>query len=204
MQDYLAVTQIIDWQHPTILELAEHLAKGQNSKEKIAKVCFEWVRDEIKHSVDYQMNPVTCSASEVLEYRTGYCFAKSHLLAALLRANGIAAGFCYQRLSIFDDGAPYSLHGFNAVYLPQYGWYRIDARGNKEDVNAQFIPPQEQLAFQLNFAEEFDCKKVFDRPLDIVVNSLQKYRDWDKLLDYLPDCDRLDYLEKKINSRATF
>lgn len=191
MQDYLATTNIIDWQHPTILRLAERLAYGKDSKEEIAKVCFEWVRDEIKHSCDYQMNPVTCAASEVLKYRTGYCFAKSHLLAALLRANGIAAGFCYQRLSVFDNGAPYSLHGFNAVYLPQYGWYRVDARGNKEGINAQFIPPKEQLAFKLNFTEEIDCQKVFARPLDIITNSLQKHNDWHELLHDLPD-------EKKI------
>ncbi|WP_338430147.1 transglutaminase domain-containing protein [Synechococcus elongatus] len=37
----------------------------------------------------------------MLEYRTGYCYAKSHLLVALLRACSIPAGFCYQRLS-FD------------------------------------------------------------------------------------------------------
>ena len=191
MQDYLAATNIIDWQHPTILKLAKELAKGQNSKENIAKACFEWVRDEIKHSFDYQMNPVTCSASEVLKYRTGYCFAKSHLLAALLRANGIATGFCYQRLSIFDNGAPYSLHGFNAVYLPQYGWYRIDARGNKEGIDAQFVPPKEQLAFKINFAEEVDCKKVFARPLDILINSLQKYDDWHELLHNLPDGEKI-------------
>lgn len=191
MQSYLTATNIIDWQHPTILKLAERLAHGKDSKEEIAKVCFEWVRDEIKHSYDYQMNPVTRSASEVLKYRTGYCFAKSHLLAALLRANGIAAGFCYQRLSVFDNGAPYSLHGFNGVYLPQYGWYRIDARGNKEEIDAQFIPPKEQLAFKLNFAEEIDCKKVFARPLDIIINSLQKYDDWQELLHNLPDEESL-------------
>ena len=191
MQEYLAATDIIDWQHPTILKLANELTQQKDSKEKIGLVCFEWVRDNIKHSSDYQMNPVTCAASEVLQYRTGYCFAKSHLLAALLRANNIPAGFCYQRLSVFDNGAPYSLHGFNAVYLPQSGWYRIDARGNKEGVNAQFTPPQEQLAYELNFPEEVDCQKVFARPLDIVVRSLQKYHTWDELRDNLPDVEKM-------------
>jgi transglutaminase-like putative cysteine protease len=190
MQEYLATTDIIDWQHPAILKLANELTPQKDSPEKIAQVCFEWVRDNIKHSSDYKMNPVTCAASEVLQYRTGYCFAKSHLLAALLRANNIPAGFCYQRLSVFDNGAPYSLHGFNAVYLPQSGWYRIDARGNKEGVNALFTPPQEQLAYKLNFSEEVDCQEVFARPLDIVVRSLQKYHTWDELRDNLPDVEK--------------
>ena len=152
MKEYLEATEIIDWQHPNIVDLASSLAVGKTDSVAIAKACFEWVRDEIKHSCDYQMNPVTCLASEVLQHQTGYCYAKSHLLAALLRANQIPAGFCYQRLSVSDDGAPFCLHGLNAVYLPEYGWYRVDARGNKEDVDAQFIPPQEQLAFKLNLS----------------------------------------------------
>jgi transglutaminase-like putative cysteine protease len=35
------------------------------------------------------------------------------------------------------------------VYLKDYGWYRIDARGNKAGVDAQFTPPHEKLAFEL-------------------------------------------------------
>ncbi len=63
----------------------------------IAHRCFEFVRDEVRHSWDFKENPVTCHASEVLRHRTGYCYAKTHLLAALLRANRIPAGLCYQR-----------------------------------------------------------------------------------------------------------
>ena len=85
MQEYLQVSKIIDWQNPEILELACHLASTCQTTEATAKACFEWVRDRIQHSWDYQLNPVTCRASDVLKYRTGYCFAKSHLLAALLR-----------------------------------------------------------------------------------------------------------------------
>lgn len=139
------------------------------------------------------MNPVTCRASDVLEHKTGYCYAKSHLLAALLRANSIPAGFCYQRLSIDDDGAPYSLHGLNAVYLEPDGWYRLDARGNKAGVDAQFTPPREQLAFKLNFPEEVDCKHVFAEPLLEVIQSLQTASTWDEALQNLPDVKR-EYL----------
>ena len=187
MEKYLQATNIIDWQNPEVLQLAKKLSQGKTTVEDIAKACFEWVRDEIYHSNDYQMNPITCRASQVLEHRTGYCYAKSHLLAALLRANSIPAGLCYQRLSIYDDGAPYSLHGFNAVYLPEHGWYRIDPRGNKIGVDAQFIPPKEQLAFQLNFSEEVDCQQIFSEPLPEVIQALQTYTTWQDLLNNLPD-----------------
>lgn len=187
MKTYLAATDIIDRDHPTILALAQQIASQYHTSKAIAQSSFEWVRDEIRHSYDYQMNPVTCRASDVLKHKTGYCFAKSHLLAALLRANNIPAGFCYQRLSFDEKGAPYTLHGFNAVYLPKVGWYRVDARGNRDNVNAQFTPPQEQLAFKIQFPEEADFQTILSEPLRVVVEALQNHITWDKLLLNLPD-----------------
>jgi transglutaminase-like putative cysteine protease len=187
MKDYLRASAIIDWQHPDILQLAGELAAPYEDPTEIAKACFEWVRDEVRHSFDYRMNPVTCRASDVLRYRTGYCFAKSHLLAALLRANDIPAGFCYQRLSIDDQGAPYSLHGFNAVYLPEFDWYRLDPRGNKSGVNAQFTPPHEQLAYPVRLPGEAEFEPIFTEPLAIVVEALQPGKTWDEVLLQLPD-----------------
>ncbi|MEM8945507.1 MAG: transglutaminase-like domain-containing protein [Planctomycetota bacterium] len=152
-----------------------------------AKQCFEFVRDKIKHSSDYQLNPITCRASDVLEHGTGYCYAKSHLLCALLRANDIPAGLCYQRLSVDGDGPPFCLHGLNAAYLPEYGWYRMDARGNRDDVDAQFDPPNEQLAFSTSLPEEFDLPDIYAKPLPIIVEALARYQTWDALLANLPD-----------------
>ena len=186
-QKYLQSSQIIDWQNPEILELADRLAATAQTTEEIAKACFEWVRDEIQHSYDYQLNPVTCRASDVLKYQTGYCFAKSHLLAALLRANQIPAGLCYQRLSLDDRGATYTLHGLNAIFLPEIGWYRVDPRGNRAGVNAQFIPPQEQLAFEIRSAQELDFPNFFAEPLPIIVDVLQRSNTWQDVLTNLPD-----------------
>ncbi|WP_366524951.1 transglutaminase family protein [Acaryochloris sp. IP29b_bin.137] len=187
MEQYLKASEVIDWHHPDIVELAHQLASGCESSIEIAKHSFEWVRDQIRHSSDYQMNPVTCNASEVLKHQTGYCFAKSHLLAALLRANHIPTGFCYQRLSIDDQGAPFSLHGFNAIYLLETGWYRVDARGNKVGIDAQFTPPQERLAYSLQYTEEADFPAVLAEPLPIVVSELRSHSTWDEMLRHLPD-----------------
>ena len=117
MREYLASSCYIDWQHPTISQKAKALTVGLTSVEDKVKRCFEFVRDEVKHSWDYQLNPVTCKASDTLIHGTGFCYAKSHLLAALLRANGIPAGLCYQRLTIADDHPPFCLHGLNAVEM---------------------------------------------------------------------------------------
>ncbi len=189
MNKYLSSSEIIDWQHPTILAKAKELSENKNNDVDIAKSCFEYVRDEIKHSNDFKLNPVTCNASEVLKFKTGYCYAKSHLLAALLRANNIPAGLCYQRLTIKNDIPPYSLHGLNAVYLDKHGWYRIDARGNKEGVEALFTPPSEKLAFPIKVEGEADFREIWSEPLPEVLSILKSANDYQEVFRNLPDIE---------------
>jgi transglutaminase-like putative cysteine protease len=90
-------------------------------------------------------------------------------------------------LSIDDKGAPYSLHGFNAIHLPEVGWYRVDARGNKAGVNAQFTPPQEQLAYKIQLPEEVNFSVILAAPLQLIVEALQVQSTWDEMLRNLPD-----------------
>ena len=187
MQLSLQQSEIINWLHPAVLAKATELAAGLPDKTEIARRCFTFVRDQIRHSWDYRQNPVTCRASDVLEQATGYCYAKSHLLAALLRANGIPAGLCYQRLSVGDNGPSYCLHGLNAVWLEPYGWYRIDARGNKPGVDARFCPPMEQLAFQLHAPDEVDLPEIWPEPLAMVVQVLTGCATVDEVYQNLPD-----------------
>lgn len=184
---WLAASRIIDWQQPAVLAQAHALAAGRDGDAAIAAACFHFVRDEIRHSWDDRLNPVTCAASAVLEHRTGYCYAKSHLLAALLRANGIPAGLCYQRLSIAESRPPYCLHGLNAVYLAEYGWYRIDARGNKPGVDAQFTPPVERLAFAVDQPGEADLPDIHGEPLALVLQELENAVDYREVAAKLPD-----------------
>ncbi|HZX29996.1 MAG TPA: transglutaminase family protein [Rhodocyclaceae bacterium] len=187
MRQFLVPSQYIDFVHPLVASKAAELARDVEGKTAIARRCFEFVRDEIKHSWDFKLNPVTCRASDVLRHGTGYCYAKSHLLAALLRANAIPAGLCYQRLSVNDDGAPFCLHGLNAVHLEEHGWYRIDARGNKPGISADFCPPREALAFPIREAEERDLPEIWAEPLPAVTAVLENSSDVAQVCANLPD-----------------
>jgi len=189
MKNYLESSPYIDCQHPEVLSKARILALGLTSKEAIVKACFLFVRDEISHSWDSQQNPVTCRASDVLAHGTGYCYAKSHLLAALLRVNGIPAGLCYQRLTIANEVPPFCLHGLNAVYLEKHGWYRIDARGNKAGIHAVFCPPIEHLAFPIVMPGELDLPEIFPEPLTSVVTVLTQSKDYLEVARNLPDIE---------------
>lgn len=184
---FLSASKYVDFDDPVVAAKAAALAHSASSRTEIARRCFEFVRDEIKHSVDFMLGPITCKASDVLRHGTGFCYAKSHLLAALLRANGLPAGLCYQRLSIGEQGAPYCLHGLNAVYLDGYGWYRIDARGNKPGINAAFTPPVEALAFAVRPPTEHDFPQILPNPLPCVVETLEAHTTVEEMLRHLPD-----------------
>jgi len=189
LTNYLASSEYIDWEEPAVRSKAAALAENAGDELGLVRKCFEFVRDEILHSADYKLNPVTCAASEVLRYGTGYCYAKSHLLAALLRANGIRAGLCYQRLTIENDRPPYCLHGLNAVFLPRFGWYRVDARGNKPGVDAEFCPPVEKLAFPIRVSGESDLPEIWPEPLSIVTKALRRYETYEDVARNLPDIE---------------
>jgi len=182
---YLAVSEVIDHNHPLVAAKAAALAHGLTTDAAIAAATFLFVRDAIRHSIDYQVNPVTCEASQVLAHGTGYCFAKAHLLVALLRANGIPAGLCYQRLHLAADR--FFLHGLAAVHLTGFNWYRIDPRGNKPGIDARFQPPVEYLAFTPNSPGEADLPEIYAEPLPVVVSALRRHETWDLLLADLPD-----------------
>ena len=196
MKKYLEATEIIDYHNKEVNALALHLAENCDTDEQIAKNCFEYVRDEIRHSGDYKNNITTTRASEVLKHKTGWCYAKAFLLAGLLRANGIPTGFAYQRLSCSEYKPDiYCLHGLNYIHLKEHGWYRVDARGNKEGVDAQFMPPVEKLAFEVG-ENEFDLSENLSEPLPVVVEALHKYQTYDNMVENFPDVDESFCYEK--------
>jgi hypothetical protein len=185
-QVFLATTPIVDHAHPEVRALAAARARGCQGAIEVARACFDWVRDEIEHSGDYRRESVTCSASQVLAARTGFCYAKSHLLAALLRSNGIPCGFVYQRLA--NGGDEYCLHGLNALWLPEVGWYRVDARGKRADLlETACDPPRERLAYRADGPGERLFPSVWAEPVELVVRALSAHRTASELLRQLPD-----------------
>ena len=187
-EPFLRSTRVVDWQDSRVLARAKLLARDRGGQIEVARACFAWVRDEIPHTLDHELDPITCSASEVLAHGTGVCYAKSHLLAALLRANGIPCGFVYQRLPCDDLGASFCLHGLNALWLPGVGWYRVDARGHRAELpQAQFEPPREVLPYGDPL-----FPGIWAEPVGMVVRALETHRDRRALLANLPDAVALE------------
>lgn len=190
LEPFLASSEWIDVHHPLVQTQAQQLVASlpyPHDQAAIAQACFEFVRDQIAHTGDAGHGPITCRASDALAQGTGFCYAKSHLLAALLRAHGIPAALCYQRLSVGEHGAPYCLHGLNAVWLSGHGWYRIDARGNKPGVQARFTPPVEVLTFGVRGPQEWDVPGWHSESMKDIISLLTQCHDVPTVQANLPD-----------------
>lgn len=194
IEDYLKCDNVIDFDNQEIAKQADALYKKVPNELAFIKAAYEFVRDKISHSADINADTLYCTASQVLKAGHGICFAKSHLLAALLRSKGIPAGFCYQKIILDDDTAPILVyHGLNGVYLKDFKkWIRLDARGNKSGVNAQFSVDTEQLAFAIRTEKnEEDGFIIYPDPdkkiLEVLRNSKSRTELWNNLpteLDY--------------------
>lgn len=176
LEDYLKeVPPTIQFNTPLIQQQIQAIKSKASSNEERAKIAFEIARDEIHHSFDTKDPIVTINAEDVLSNKEGICFAKAHLLATLLRGMGIPTGFCYQRVlrngKTIDSG--YALHGLNAIYLEEQGWFRVDPRGNKPGIDSQFSMKEEKLAYPIREElGEIDYPTVYTEPLTAVVKAM--------------------------------
>ncbi|WP_367573036.1 transglutaminase-like domain-containing protein [Streptomyces globisporus] len=183
---YLAAGEAIDHEHPRVREVAADLAHEADDAYTYARAAFTYVRDTVPHSADSGDPRVTWRASDVLAPRNGICYAKSIALTALLRARGIPAGLCYQRLA--GDGANPVVHGLVALRLPGHDcWARVDPRGNKPGIDARFSLEEERLAWTVReHLGEVDYPAVYAAPPPEVLNALRNARDRTELWQTLP------------------
>lgn len=189
LEHYLQCTEIINYDDLDIQKKADDLFGNNKDNTNLIKNIYEFVRDEIDHTFDINGNIITCKASEVLFHKHGICYAKSHLLAALLRYLKIPSGFGYQKIMLNDDDRNrLVLHGYNYVFLKDHDkWIKLDARGNKEGVNAIFSIDKESLAFPIrkSLGEKDENINHF-QPKKSVINSLKMSKNADELIMNLP------------------
>ncbi|TDG00177.1 transglutaminase-like domain-containing protein [Paenibacillus piri] len=190
LNDFLQETDEMDYSHPMVRAKIGQLLDKSISETALIRTAYEFVRDEIAHSWDIQSTRVTRKASEVLNFGEGICYAKANLLAAMLRGMGIPTGFCYQRLTLGDTPETgYGVHALNAVYMSsRHKWIRLDARGNKDGVDAQFSIMEEKLAFPVRaHFGEVDYPGIYPLPHVKTIEVLKAHTDClDMYLYHLP------------------
>lgn len=168
---YLDADPVVQADHPDVVALGRQLRRDHPDDVGLARAAFDWVRDNIAHAYDADDHRVTLTASEVLTERVGLCYAKSNLLAAILRSQAIPAGLCYQRLA--DPESGHVIHGLVAVYLDG-AWHRQDPRGNKPGIEAEFSMAGERLAYVVDETKgECDYSHVYVTAAPEIVAALR-------------------------------
>lgn len=168
-KNYFASTSTVDWQQGSVFSLAQQLAAEVTTPEQLVQHTRAWVEKNISESA--AQDSVSCCASEVLNLGKGSSFSKSHLLAALLRANGLASSFCYQR--VCDAQQDLQLQGYCAVWLSGYGWYPL--------LLGQVT--QQPISYRDG---EFDYRLYSHTPLPEVVRVLNSGNCWEEVRQVMP------------------
>lgn len=203
-EEYLASSEFIDKDNAKVAIIAQYcIERAMHAAEigdenlmpdmeaEVTRQCFLLVRDEIKHSADHKINEVVFKASDVLQQKNALCYGKANLLCALLRACDIPAGIGYQflRLEEGNPDSPLILHALNFVYLEfAGGWIRVDARGNRVDLNSEMMLMGEKLPFEVDPGlGECDVPFIYAAHDINVVAKMRMYNEVDALWKDLPD-----------------
>lgn len=188
MKAFLEENQYIDYSSELIRAQVSKLFPDNATDLEKVKTAYEFVRDEIPHSFDCNAQIITAKASDVLKFKTGICHAKANLLAALLRSQGIPTGFCFQRITLLkDDSSGYCVHAYNAVFI-QGKWIKLDARGNKDGINAEFSLGEPVLAYANRPQyDEYFWRGIYSAPHSETMKMLENAKCLQDILDNIPD-----------------
>ncbi|GAB3671309.1 transglutaminase domain-containing protein [Actinocorallia lasiicapitis] len=172
--DYLGASEAIDFDDERI---QRHSAKFPDGEVAYAKAAFEFVRDEISHSMDVGDPRWPWRATDVLEQGVGLCYSKAHLYVAFLRLAGIPSGLCYQRLRD-DDSGETVVHGLVAVQFDDH-WVRLDPRGDRPGLRTWFATDEDLPAYRPRpELGETTFEEVYADPHPSVLEALQAPHPW--------------------------
>ncbi|MDP3253812.1 MAG: transglutaminase family protein [Hydrogenophaga sp.] len=123
---HLAPTRFIDHDHPAVKAFVGEHAQGSTPRERAATLYLA-VRDRVRYDpYRIDLSPRGMSASNALEQGHGWCVPKAVLLAAVCRADGIAArlGFAdvrnhlsTERLRKTMGTDVFAWHGYTSIWL---------------------------------------------------------------------------------------
>lgn len=178
----------VDFSLANIILKGKEIFNGITNDTQKAKIAFEFVRDKIPHTFDIATDIITAKASDVLENKTGICHAKANLFAALLRAEGIKVGFCFQHITLAeDDSLGYCVHCYNAIYV-QGKWIKVDVGGNTKRGKAQFSLTNPMLAYSNRPQyDEYFWPGIYANPHMDTMAMLEKSKSIQDIIENIPD-----------------
>jgi transglutaminase-like putative cysteine protease len=166
MDEYLASTEYIDADHPSIMKKAQELTEHIRGKEGQAAALFRYVRDGFPYRIIYEIpDRGYFKASMTLKRGEGFCMPKSILLAALARSSGIPS-----RLHFADIRnrilPPTTLEKLHTDVMAYHTYVELHLGGKWVKATP---------SFDLKFCERFNLVPVeFDGEHDALLHHLDK------------------------------
>ena len=185
---FLEETEYVDWKDMLITRETSQTIIGCKTDEDKVKAVFEFVRDGITNAMNIDSVALPWTASTTVRAMVGTDDSKAMVFAAMVRALGIPAGFCYQRLTVVDDDSEgYYLHCYNAVYLDGK-WIKVDASGRLGARDATFCKIEPDLAFiPREVYGESNISGIFARPYEKSMDVLKSAERISDIIFGLPD-----------------
>jgi transglutaminase-like putative cysteine protease len=141
MDTFLQPTEVIDCDHPQIMQLASQTVHGAQDVHEQAQRLFYLVRDTIPYNLYVPFFlPEHYRASATLERGSGYCVQKAVLLVALARAVGIPSRLVFadirnylisERVAEVMETNLFVFHGY-VEWLLGDRWVRVTPSFDKE------------------------------------------------------------------------
>lgn len=190
MKKYLKCDRYVDFDNALIEDKAAELfEKAQNDLDKV-RLAYEFVKDEIEDPADNGETCITVTASEVLSCGCGISHAKANLFAALLRSQGIPAGFTYRNLLQHagkGKNTKHFVYALSTAYL-NGKWYILDVSGSKLGQATHFDLDHPTFTFSVDPSKgEYYYDGIFEKPYQTAMDRLEKAQDMTEFLNDYPD-----------------
>lgn len=188
LERFLEDTECVDWTDMLVTRETAQAITGCVTDEEKVKAIFEFVRDDISNAMNIDSVALPWTASTTIRAMIGNDDAKAMVLAAMVRALKIPAGFCYQRLTVVDDDSEgHYLHCYNAVYLDG-NWVKLDASGRLGAKDVRFCKIEPDLAFiPRDVYGEYNILGIFAEPYAPSVDVIRNAGSISDIIFGLPD-----------------
>ncbi len=138
VREYLHPSEKVDWEHPSIVQVAAGIAPGEEDAVEIARQAAFYVAsiieyDEALAQAIWEGTSNTRSASETLATGKGTCSEYVNLFMAIMRIKGIPARFV---TGIVSGG---SYHAWAEIWLADIGWFPVETQQGKLGVSSRHI-----------------------------------------------------------------
>ena len=126
VRNNLLATKHVDSLNPELSNFANKVVENEDDLWTVVSKIASWTKDNVQYDLSTLTEPVTQTASTVLQTRRGVCREITTVFIAMLRALEIPARFVNGIVYTESQPQKWSPHQWAEVYFPEAGWVPFD------------------------------------------------------------------------------